>query len=92
MSDEGWYIDPFGRHEARWISDGTPTSLVRDGAVESQDPPPSTPVEGALQRVSESPAADGNDLKRADDSETAGYDPDQLTDRASEAIDGIPGF
>jgi hypothetical protein len=37
---EGWYDDPFGRHEFRWMSDGSPTSLVRDGAVESQDDPP----------------------------------------------------
>lgn len=37
---EGWYTDPFGRHEARWISSGRPTSLVRDGDVESRDEPP----------------------------------------------------
>jgi hypothetical protein len=39
---EGWYNDPFGRHEFRWMSNGSPTSLVRDDAVESQDEPPST--------------------------------------------------
>jgi hypothetical protein len=44
MNEEGWYIDPFGRHEARWISDGTPTALVRDGEAESQDPPPDEPI------------------------------------------------
>ena len=44
MTEEGWYIDPYGRHEARWISEGTPTALVRDGGVESQDPPPDQPV------------------------------------------------
>ena len=38
-SHEGWCADPFGRHEARWISNGSPTSLVRDGQVESHDPP-----------------------------------------------------
>jgi len=37
---EGWYTDPFGRHEARWISSGRPTLLVRDGDVESHDDPP----------------------------------------------------
>ena len=37
--EEGWHADPFGRHEARWMSDGTPTTLVRDGDVESCDAP-----------------------------------------------------
>lgn len=43
MSDEheeGWYSDPFGRHEARWMSQGVPTKLVRDGELESYDEPP----------------------------------------------------
>jgi hypothetical protein len=31
-------MDPFGRHEARWMSHGTPTSLVRDGRAEGIDP------------------------------------------------------
>ena len=38
--EEGWHADPFGRHEARWMSDGTPTPLVRDGEVESMEAPP----------------------------------------------------
>ena len=38
--EEGWYTDPYGRHEARWFSDGTPTKLVRDRGVESYDKPP----------------------------------------------------
>ena len=33
----GWYPDPFGRHEIRWFSQGEPTSMVRDGMVESHD-------------------------------------------------------
>ncbi len=37
---QNWRIDPYGLHEARWFSQGFPTALVRDGAVESQDPPP----------------------------------------------------
>ena len=37
---EGWCTDPFGRHEARWMSNGTPTKLVRDGGMESTDEPP----------------------------------------------------
>jgi hypothetical protein len=36
----GWFDDPYGRHEARWMSDGWPTSLVRDGTVEKTDPLP----------------------------------------------------
>jgi hypothetical protein len=37
---EGWYVDPFGVHAARWFSDGTPTALVRDqGGIESRDDP-----------------------------------------------------
>jgi hypothetical protein len=35
---EGWFPDPTGRHEARWFSMGTPTPLVRDGAIEARDP------------------------------------------------------
>jgi hypothetical protein len=35
---EGWYTDPYTRHEARWMSDGTPTSRVRDGRTEGFDP------------------------------------------------------
>jgi hypothetical protein len=37
---EGWYADPFGRHEQRWFSAGTPTALVRDRGAESLDEPP----------------------------------------------------
>jgi hypothetical protein len=33
----GWFPDPFGRHEIRWFSQGRPTSMVRDGNVESHD-------------------------------------------------------
>jgi hypothetical protein len=40
---EGWCTDHFKRHEARWMSVGTPTHLVRDGGVESRDDPPDEP-------------------------------------------------
>jgi hypothetical protein len=43
---EGWCADPFGRHESRWISSGVPTSLVRDGQIESQDDPPDPQTAG----------------------------------------------
>jgi hypothetical protein len=31
--EEGWYTDPYERHEARWLSEGEPSKLVRDGAI-----------------------------------------------------------
>lgn len=40
MQAEGWYRDPYLRHDARWYSAGTPTSLVRDDGVVSDDPVP----------------------------------------------------
>ena len=40
MNESGWYQDPYGRHEARWFSQGQPTESVRDGQVDSWDPPP----------------------------------------------------
>jgi hypothetical protein len=36
---QGWFSDPYGRHEDRWFSRGVPTALVRDGGKESQDAP-----------------------------------------------------
>jgi len=52
---EGWYRDPFGKHAARWFSDGTPTALVRDaGGVTSQDGPPSLTYTGELELVADS--------------------------------------
>jgi hypothetical protein len=36
---EGWYADHTGAHELRWYSVGTPTDLVKDGAIETRDPP-----------------------------------------------------
>src|SRR5665213_2638285 len=84
MNEEGWYIDPFGRHEARWVSDGSPTSLVRDGAVESQDPPPDEPLLAELEPWGTHPAAEGSDLKRADDAELKVFDPQKLIEAASQ--------
>ncbi len=45
---EGWYRDPFAIHEDRWMSQGQPTKLVRDGGVESYDPPPDLPLPAEL--------------------------------------------
>jgi hypothetical protein len=42
MSDfYGWQPDPFGLHELRYFSQGSPTKLVRDAGVEGYDEPPS---------------------------------------------------
>jgi hypothetical protein len=38
---QGWHTDHTGAHELRWYSAGTPTDLVKDGAIESRDPPAS---------------------------------------------------
>jgi hypothetical protein len=38
---KGWHPDPYGLHELRYFSmDGRPSRLVRDGDVQSSDPPP----------------------------------------------------
>jgi hypothetical protein len=34
---EGWCQDPFGVQEHRWMSQGRPAKLVRDGGTESYD-------------------------------------------------------
>lgn len=66
---EGWYVDPFHRHEARWISDGTPTALVRDGRAESQDPPPESGFSGDFEPLPDDETPHGGDLRRADEAE-----------------------
>jgi hypothetical protein len=74
---EGWYVDPFGLHAARWFSDGTPTALVRDsGGIESRDDPPSTTFGGTPQPIPERATGDSDDLLRAD----AGDPDDQIFD------------
>jgi hypothetical protein len=40
---QGWYLDPYGRHELRWFSDGRATALVKDNGVTAQDAPPDEP-------------------------------------------------
>ena len=67
MKAEGWYRDPYKVHTDRWFSYGEPTSLVRDGAIESDDPPPSTPFTGPLIEVETVEPENGRDLRRADD-------------------------
>jgi hypothetical protein len=69
--EEGWFTDPFGRHEARWLSYGRPTKLVRDGGVESYDEPPEDeePARRPERVEEEVGAINGADLRRADDGE-----------------------
>ena len=78
MTAEGWYVDPYGVHDARWFSDGKPTLLVRDGTVESHDPPPDAPYPGELRELDQESAADGQDLRRADAAESETFDPDAM--------------
>ena len=87
VNEEGWYKDPFGRHEARWISDGRPTALVRDSRVESHDPPPDEPIRGEMERIPDVTPVDGDELKRADNAEGQSFDPGAMTDAAEESID-----
>lgn len=92
--DEGWFTDPWSRHEARWISLGKATDLVRYGDVENHDPPPNTPP--TVTPVVIPPEAPGQvgaaDLKRADDAEREVIDPDELRERLVDAVEeGVIG-
>ena len=83
--EEGWYFDPFGRHEARWLSQGRPTALVLDGEQESSDPPPDTsPVSDAVPYPPREPQGRGaDDLRRADDEQENLPGIDEVMDAAS---------
>ncbi len=67
----GWYTDPFGRHEARWMSDGVPTKLVRDAELESYDEPPDSPPTHAWVPIEPPPGlVTSADTLRVDAAET----------------------
>jgi len=69
-SAEGWYLDPFGVHECRWISDGIPSKLVRDGNTEFTDDPPDRPPSHPFIPAPEDDGLTfGADQLRADDAE-----------------------
>lgn len=53
MTANGWFKDPYGFHEDRWISDGKPTKLVRDAGTEGMDPPPNSPAPEPFTRADE---------------------------------------
>jgi hypothetical protein len=83
--EEGWFTDPFGRHEARWLSNGTPTKLVRDGDDESyDDPPDEAPTEEPTRIEVEVEALGGVDMLRAGESGRQG-DLASLTDAMGDA-------
>jgi uncharacterized membrane protein len=65
---QGWFVAPFGVHELRWFSQGSPTALVRDGRTETTDPPPEESVPGPPVRstVPSRPGPAGSDPKGAD--------------------------
>jgi hypothetical protein len=68
---EGWFTDPFLLHEERWLSNGRPTKLVKDGGVESFDVPPDRPPTETPTRIEADPkATEGSDLQRADGAQT----------------------
>jgi hypothetical protein len=87
--DEGWFTDPWGRHEARWISLGQATDLVRDGKVAAHDPPPNTPptVTPALIPAEAPGQVGAGDLRRADDAERQTIDPEKLRERLVDAAE-----
>ena len=66
LRTEGWCTDPYGRHEARWISEGTPTHLVRDGSNESIDLPSGQPTGQAIPISWGEQTPHGADLLRSD--------------------------
>lgn len=68
---EGWFTDPYACHEARWLSDGQATKLVRDGDATSYDDPPAGPWIKEPERIEADPnATEGSDLIRADAAES----------------------
>lgn len=69
VAAEGWFRDPYGRHEVRWFSEGVPTALVRDGDVEAQDPPDPGEVPGPLVRPDPPTGLGPSDLRRSDEVE-----------------------
>jgi hypothetical protein len=87
--DEGWFTDPWGQHEARWISLGKATDLVRDGDAEAHDPPPDTqPTVTPTLIPPEAPGQVGaGDLRRADDAEAEVISPGELRKRLVDAAE-----
>jgi hypothetical protein len=81
---EGWYTDPFGRHDARWMSAGVPTTLVRDGNEESYDDPPHEEPTVTPTMIAAEPASNGSDLLRSGDPDGAVPLHERLNDAGQE--------
>jgi hypothetical protein len=82
-TEEGWYEDPYGIHEQRWVSKGVPTNLVSDHGVEGHDEPPDRPPNRPFVFVPDH-SEFGQDLKRADD-----IDKQPVPDAASYATEAL---
>src|SRR5215469_6536530 len=80
---QGWFIDPFGAHQARYFSGGSPTRLVRDGEVESYDEPPSGASAVGFGRLTEAPSP------RPDSHDGAFFPPLGRSARGIMAITGL---
>jgi hypothetical protein len=88
---EGWYTDPFGRHQARWMSDGVPTVLVRDSGVESHDDPSDEPWSQEPEVIA--PPGGPDSMHRADEAQDEYFDPQRARDAAETvASTGISSF
>jgi len=66
---EGWYLDPYGVHDQRWISKGRPSDLVRDGVHESKEAPPDRPPSLPLVPAPVDASLGWRDTLRADDAD-----------------------
>ncbi len=89
---EGWYTDPYQRHEARWLSEGRPTSLVKDGGVESTDPVEDGPYAVDPVRIESEGPGDGSDRRRADDAQSEDpYDAREASRAATDVFDQTQG-
>jgi hypothetical protein len=92
VSLEGWYTDPYGRHEARWMSQGTPTALVRDGGREGSDPVADEPFKVTPVLIEPEGPGDGSDRRRADDEQRDHpYDSDEASRAATDVYDQTEG-
>jgi hypothetical protein len=70
-------------HEHRWMSQGQPTKLVRDGGTESYDPPPGLPLPDVLV-----PADSGSSATAGDTSQESAYSDRRARQAALDAISG----
>jgi hypothetical protein len=92
--EEGWYTDPYERHEARWMSQGKASKLVRDEGVESYDEPPGEPPTRVAEKIviDPPPSRGPSDLLRADDAELEEFDPKAAIRAAWDIYDQSGGW